>query len=205
MAQITTGIRRILSHPFVYSALQTMVGANKARARYVKDYIRPFEQAKMLDIGCGTADILNFLPASVDYFGFDLNASYIEHAKTKFGSRGKFVCNDVNNQLQDLPQFDIILTTGLLHHLNDHEVNKLFTMAASVLKESGRLITFDCCYLKNQSRFAKFMISKDRGQNVRFPEEYEALTKQTFNTVKLAIRHDLLTIPYTHVIMECSK
>jgi len=205
MSQITTGIRSILSHPFIYKTVQNMLGANKVRIQCVEKYIRPFKNAKILDIGCGTADILKFLPNSVEYIGFDLNNHYINYAKNKFGNRGTFICNDVNNQIKNLPPFDIILATGLLHHLDDAEVNKLFTMATNALKESGRMVTFDGCFLENQSRVAKFIIKKDRGQNVRFPNEYKNLAETSFNHVKVNIHHDLLRIPYTHIIMECSK
>lgn len=205
MAQIITGIRSILSHPIIYNAMQSLVGAYQFRAHYTREYIRPFSHAKILDIGCGTGEILNFLPLSVEYYGFDLNKNYIRYAKKKYGHRGTFICNDINNQLKDLPQFDIVLAMGLLHHLDDAEVQRLFNLSTSVLKKEGRLITFDGCYIENQSRFAKFMISRDRGQNIRFPEEYKALTQSNFQNVKIAIRHDLLRIPYTHIIMECQK
>ena len=42
MAQVTTGIRAMLSHPLVYNALQSLMGAEKGRARIVRDYVRPF-------------------------------------------------------------------------------------------------------------------------------------------------------------------
>lgn len=203
--QITTGIRSILSLPLIYNLFQLCLGAKKGREEYVQKYIRPLPHDKILDIGCGTADTLDFLPATVDYFGFDLENKYIEHAKKKFGQRGKFICNDVNNVLPELSQFDIILVTGVLHHLSDNEAIKLFKMASASLKHTGRMITIDGCYIKNQSRFAKFFISKDRGQNIRSPEGYQALAKHYFQELKTDVRHNLLRIPYTHFIMECSR
>ena len=205
MAQITTGIRSLLSHPLVYRTSQLILGAEHARKEYVNHYIKPFEHAKILDIGCGTADILEYFPATVDYFGFDLNDQYIQYAKNKYRQRGTFVCNDVNNQLHDLPKFDIILANGLLHHLGDQEVENLFSMAVGGLEDKGRMLTFDCCYIENQSKLAKYIISKDRGQNIRRPSEYQKFALKTFQHVNVDVRHDLLKIPYTHIIMECSK
>lgn len=205
MSQITTGIRSILSHPFVYRLFQLCLGAKKGRREYVQKYVRPVHCDKILDIGCGCAEILDFLPSHIDYFGFDLDNSYIEYAKNKFGSRGRFICNDVNNLISDLPQFDIILASGVLHHLNDNEAVKLFNLAASSLKDTGRMLTIDCCYIENQSKLAKFFISKDRGQNIRSPEGYESLAKQFFKELRTEVKHNLLRIPYTHFIMECSK
>lgn len=205
MPQITTGIRSILSHPLIYNFWQICLGTKKARTEYVQKYIRPSNYDKILDIGCGTADILDFLPATVEYFGFDLNNDYIEHAKNKFGTRGKFICKDINNFTSGLPQFDIILANGVLHHLNNQEATKLCNSAASCLNDTGRLVTIDCCYLKKQALLARFFISKDRGQDIRTPEGYQSLAKQSFNELSFQITHNLLRIPYTHFIMECRK
>lgn len=206
MAQITTGIRSLLSLPAAYNFLQYLAGSKKALPKYVTEYILPKANDKILDIGCGTANILNYFPSSIHYYGFDLDKSYINYAKRKFGSRGTFICNDVNNNLiKTLPKFDIILATGLLHHLNDPEALKLFSMAAEGLKDTGRMITLDCCYVSNQSKLAAFIIKNDRGRNIRSPEAYQALALKHFSQVKVNIRHDMLNIPYTHTVMKCSK
>lgn len=205
MAQITTGIRRILSHPIAYRFTQLLLGATHARTALVREFIQPKSADAILDIGCGTAEILDFLPETVEYIGIDLSQEYISFAKKKHGNRGKFHCNDLNKIKNDLPKFDTVLAIGLLHHLNDDEADKLFAMAASCLKSTGKLITLDGCYEKSQSKIAKFIISKDRGQNIRTPEEYNSFALKTFRNVKTDIKHDLLRIPYTHFIMQCSN
>ncbi len=88
MAQVTTGIRAILSHPLVYEALQSLMGADKGRARMVRDYVRPFPGMRILDLGCGTAEILGSLPADITYVGYDMSGQYITAAQKKFASRG---------------------------------------------------------------------------------------------------------------------
>lgn len=204
MTQITTGFRKILNNPFVYNLLQTLVGSKNARQQYVTHFICPNRNDKILDIGCGTADILNFLPSYVEYYGFDLNSDYIEYAKKIFGNRGNFLCANVNDIRTDsFPQMNIILATAILHHLDDDEVITLLSKAKSLLKKNGRLLTLDCCYINNQSKIARYIINKDRGQNVRSDENYKILALQVFKEVKLYIKHDLLRIPYTHAIMEC--
>jgi hypothetical protein len=42
-------------------------------------------------IGCGPADILDFLPA-IDYIGFDANPKYIQEARKRYKDRGTFLC-----------------------------------------------------------------------------------------------------------------
>ena len=102
-------------------------------------------------------------------------------------------------------QFDIVICSGILHHLNDDECMELFELAHSSLKPQGRMITFDGCYIEEQSKLAKFFISLERGKYVRHPEHYIDLAKRKFSHVQVHIRNDLNRIPFTHIIMECMK
>ena len=87
--QITTGIRSILSHPTAYSAFQYLMGAKQDWTLFVNRYVRPKNGDVVLDIGCGPADIVEYLP-KVDYWGFDISEEYITKAKVKYGQRGRF-------------------------------------------------------------------------------------------------------------------
>ena len=194
-----------LSIPALYRLFVRVVGANKCLAIYVPVYIRPQPSDKLLDIGCGPADILNHLP-SVDYWGFDPSQKYINSAINRFGQRGKFVCTSVTaEQVSTLTTFDIVLANGVLHHLNDDEALELFELSKTALKQGGRLITLDNCYGEGQSSVARFIISRDRGRFIRTKNEYITLATKVFTNCKISIRHDLLRIPYTHIIMECTK
>ncbi len=102
-------------------------------------------------------------------------------------------------------KFDIVIAQGLLHHLDDDEVMRLLRTAKALLIPGGRLITIDGCYVTGQSKIARFMLSMDRGQNVRTTEAYKALTTGIFQEVHSTIRHDMLQLPYTHIIMECTN
>ena len=70
-------------------------------------------------------------------------------------------------------------------------------------KRGGRLITFDGCYGDGQSKVAKLIVGMDRGQNVRDRNGYETLARGIFSDVKVHVRHDMVRIPYTHIVLEC--
>ena len=150
--------------------------------------------------------MLERLPGA-DYLGLDISAEYIQAAKRKYGAAGRFLCADVSAASigDEIGQFDMVLATGVLHHLDDDEAARLFKLAREALKPGGRLITYDGCYVPDQSRLARWVLSKDRGQYVRTREEYVRLASIYFANLEYFIRHDLLRIPYTHLIMYCSN
>jgi hypothetical protein len=67
------------------------------------------------------------------------------------------------------------------------------------------MITNDGCYMPKQSAAKRYLLSRDRGEFVRTQAEYEALAHSWFQNVQSNIREDVLRIPYTHLIMECTK
>lgn len=196
-------MRGLLSHPRVYSLFRRFVGRNTARTVYARDHLRLEPGQRVLDLGCGPGDILAFLPA-VRYVGYDISPEYIERARARFGDRGEFHCRAVDESLPIPPaSFDVAIAHGLLHHLDDAQARVLFRVARRALKPGGRMVTFDGCHAPEQSAAARLALRLDRGQHVRNREDYERLARAEFEDVKSFLRHDLLRIPYTHLIMEC--
>lgn len=204
MSQITNGIRSILTHPSIYDLLQNIMGAQRIRRDLADQFIQVQPAHRVLDIGCGTADILSFLPAGVEYWGYDISPEYIEAARARHGDHGHFQCRPLDLQeIASLPRFDVVLAIGVLHHLGDKEAVDLFQQARAALHDRGRMITFDGCIAAGQNPIARFLIQRDRGQNIRTASEYRELATQSFSRVEGTLRHQAW-IPYTHWIMECS-
>lgn len=198
-------IRRLLAVPAAYRLVTFALGGEASRLRFAREHIRAEDGQSILDIGCGPADILAVLPR-VRYTGFDLNPDYIETAKRNYGDRGSFYCQTVNDEsLEKHSGFDIVLAIGLVHHLDDAEANRLFSMARAALKPGGRLVTYDGGYVEGQSRIARYIVSRDRGEYVREVAAYTKLAEAVFPKVQTLVRHDLLRVPYTHVILECER
>lgn len=204
MAQITSGIRAIFSSPTVYSAFQNLMGARSVRRTLVDEFIRPTPGCTVLDIGCGPADILAYLPG-VKYWGYDISEAYIARANKRFGLRGKFHCQELmHTDVRKMPQVDIVLALGLLHHLDDESAIGVLRLASQALKRGGRLLTFDPCFDAEQNPIARFLVGSDRGQNVRTKEGYHAIASAVFESPRVEVRHRAW-IPYTHCFMECTR
>jgi SAM-dependent methyltransferase len=207
MAQATGGIRRILGFPLIYKLLQSLLGSPGVHRQFVETFVEPAPGALILDIGCGPAEILEHLPEDVEYVGYDVNPKYIEYAGEKYEGRGEFLCARVSEASAHprAGEFDVVLALAVLHHLDDGEASDLFESAHHHLKPGGRLVTIDSAYVPDQPRIAKFLIDRDRGRHTRTPEAYVALAEKHFASVETSVRHDMLTIPYTLIMMRCTK
>jgi SAM-dependent methyltransferase len=194
-------MKSILQSPALYQAFQEAGGFFGARVKAIKDYLTLRPQMRIIDIGCGPGYIVRHLPDGIDYIGFDIDQSYIGHAKKKFGNRGKFFCRYFDaGAAKEFAGADLVMMNGVLHHISDAELEATLTNLRDVLKDDGLLFTLDGCYRSGQSRFAKWMLDNDRGQYVRYESGYRTILSRVFRNVELAIREDYAHVPYTFVI-----
>ena len=195
-------VYKILSYPLFYDISQKLIAKKGSRQKFVDNYLKPFPGMKIVDFGCGPGSIIEYLPEQVEYVGVDAEKNYIDSAINKYGEIGKFICEDILSfSPKEVNYFDIAIAIGLLHHLNDEESKKLIEAANKVLKPGGCLVTIDNIYIKNQSFIARFLISKDRGKNVRTLDQYLRIGQTVFPKIEYQIIHDMLRVPYTHIIM----
>jgi SAM-dependent methyltransferase len=177
------------------------LGADRAISRYVSEVLQPTPGMKILDVGCGPANILSYLPP-VDYTGIDLNAKHIAFAQQLYGDRGRFIVGNAADDLkQDEKTFDLINVSALLHHLDDDEATSLFRSLKGLLKPNGKIVTFDNVWLPRQRFAVKLMNKLDSGINVRTPDGYLGLLSGLKFNIQTRIFDDLLRIPYDHFVM----
>lgn len=199
-------LRRLLELPGIYDGFQKLSGGVRCRQCYVRDHLRPEPGWQVLDIGCGTGDMLKSFPA-VQYYGFDPSPSYIARARARNIPNSNFQCGILTER--NLPKpgtFDLVHSSGVLHHLNNDQAVELLQVAAQALKVGGRFCTLDGCYYSGQSRLSRWVLSMDRGQFVRDEAEYLRLAHQVFAKVETFLYPKLLRpLPYPVLVMEMTK
>lgn len=193
------GVRAILARPSAYDLWSRLVGGDAARRALVDGFVRPWPGARILDLGCGTADMRAFL-GDVTYVGVDHSARYVAHARARFGARADVRVGDIVALDPTLRGFDVVTVFGVLHHLDDAQARALLANVASALRAGGRCVAVDNAFVAGQSRVARAIIAADRGGHVRSPSAYEALARTAFGAVTTVVRHDLLRVPYSHCI-----
>jgi SAM-dependent methyltransferase len=194
----------LLGIPLVYQAHSLGVLTSEMNRAVVDRYVAPREGMKILDIGCGTARVLEALP-DVKYFGLDHNPRYIRAAQQRFPGRGIFKNCDVEEVSRFKERFDRVLLFGVLHHLPDDDVSSVLSDAADLLEAGGRVVIgFDPVFHEQQSRIARLLARADRGRFVRTSDSYLRLIRKSFPSVDWEIRTDVLRIPYSHFFATAS-
>jgi Methylase involved in ubiquinone/menaquinone biosynthesis len=204
--QSDSGLLRWLKLPYLYNVFQAVVGGNALGRRFIQNHIRAKPGDKVIDIGCGPARVLQSLSA-VEYFGFDIDPDYIAFARRKYGDKGTFVVGDTRS-LRDDSRFkdaDIVLAISVLHHLDDEEGADCIRFAYDSLKIGGRLVCYDACWIPNQGVVSKYIMSLDRGRNIRTEQQCRQLAGKIFQNVHAWVDTKPLRIPYVTIVVECEK
>src|SRR6266498_2932764 len=173
MAEETGGARRLLSRPSVYSFVQRALGAREVRRAFIDGHVRPLAGERVL---------------AVRYTGVDRIARYIAAATARSDERATFICDDLLRTPGPQGPFDAVISIGVLHHLDDADAARMMRLAADALAPGGRLVTIDPGEVPGQPWFTRWLIHRDRGANVRQPEEHGLLARACFEKVTVTVR-----------------
>lgn len=206
----TSGILKIIDLSHIYDLIQFIAGyprVSKKLLEPVIEFSKHNKNVRILDIGCGTGQIVKYLPKNVSYVGWDFNSNYINKAQNLFEKKNiDFVCLDINDSsLKSKDKYDFVFLAGVIHHLDDISVKKLFQTVIDNLDTNGTLLTVDPTFITNQNRIAKFIISQDRGKSVRTSLEMKNIQKEYFSTIDHNLINNLGNIPYDHLFTFCKK
>lgn len=202
------GLKRLLTFSPVYRLFSRVIGRPETAPRLVAHCVAPAAGDRILDLGCGPGTLAELLPSSIgEYYGVDINPAYIRDASTRWAHQSSitFICGDATAAKISPGHYHIAVAIGLLHHLDDPAVERLFALAYAALRPGGRFVTWDCAFVEGQHPLARLLISMDRGRAVRRPEGYCRLAQRHFAHVESRLFHDTLRVPYTICAMTCTK
>ncbi len=190
--QSDSGLSRWLKVPLLYNVFQAAV-AGKFRGRD------------------GDANVIKFISRRV--WSIERNADHCSVAglfariTDRYGSKGTFVVGDTHSLRGDLrfKNADIVTAVSVLHHLDDEDAADCIQFAYDALKNGGRFVSHDPCWVPNHGAFSKYIMSHDRGRNIRTEQQYRELAEKVFRNVKASVDTKPMRIPYVTVVLECEK
>lgn len=198
---------RILQKPLVYRSLSLMVSPASLAADTVRDFLEVPDGSRVLDLGCGYGRIAKYFIGRTEYVGIDSNQDYINDANRRFrGTNAQFIMADIADpEVLALGPFDLVLLTGVLHHLPSALVKELAAASKGLVSPRGRFIAIEPVFAPDQRLTARLIIAADRGRYVRDAEGYISLLEHGFKNVASHVLHGRLRIPYSHVILTRSN
>lgn len=153
--------------------------------------------AKILDFGCGTGHLLDFLRRRIrysgEYVGYDLSSDMIALATRKFPD-ARFETRDVlDSGLAE--DFDYVLISGVFHILVENSWDLLTETLRCLFTRTRRAIAFNA--------MSTYVDRFDRGQFYVSPIRIFQFCKEQLSPC-VAVRHDYMlrpgTVPYEFTV-----
>ena len=205
MNRIISNIRQHLAtqsqHAGWYNFIQQFFGSKQMWIAFTKEHLPNDMPLRILDLGCGTAEVLKYLPPQTDYCGIDSHLPYIQSCQTKYATRGTFHHADWDD-FEATEAFDCVLLLGLLHHLDDSSARAVIQKGLDALVSGGFVISLDGCRPDSCSRFEEFFYKSDRGKFVRTVHQYAHLYP---SAPEFFVHRDWLRIPYQYLVCQLRK
>ena len=196
---------RLLGNTLIYKTFKSLVSPPAMEKKTIYEFMNVPDGATVLDLGCGYGDIARFYVNRCKYIGVDSNVGYISEARRRNkDNNAEFIVADISDALvHDKGPFDLVLLSGVLHHLSSEQVISMAKDAKKHVSQSGRLVAIEPVFSPDQRLSARLIIASDRGRFVRDQDGYTNLLKSGFTNVSSQIVHGRLRIPYSHIILTC--
>jgi len=135
---------------------------------YVRSLIKESKGEIILDVGVGTGLLTYELyKKGAQIYGIDFSEKMLELAKQKM-PKGKFYCYDIKSGLpKDLDgvKFDYIVSSYVIHHLDDEEKVNFILKLKGILKENGKIIIADISFKNHKDMLYCKNVSESNWDN----------------------------------------
>ena len=188
-----------------YNIYQSTIGYNGWLKRYYKTFIFPEIQKKsdisLLDLGCGTGNIITKLPTYIHYTGIDYQRNYIDYCIKKY-PQCTFICQNAIYDINLNRKFDIIISEALISNFDDKNIEKVFKNIIKLSNENTVIIISDLNFNKNNSKIENFLLKHERGNILRGREEYVKILSKYFKIKTIEEMDNIYRIPYKKIVFK---
>ncbi|MBL7058492.1 class I SAM-dependent methyltransferase [Patescibacteria group bacterium] len=109
--------------------------------KIIKDIHQPKEEIRILDMGCGSGEFIDFLRLNTGCkcYGVDISEERVEISRSKFPDVDFSVGSLESTNFKD-GEFDVIISTQAIEHLFDDELKTTFDEMHRLLTKKGRVL-----------------------------------------------------------------
>jgi ubiquinone/menaquinone biosynthesis C-methylase UbiE len=195
---IRKALHRIASYGLVYDLIQT-VGRIDLVYRRVRRVLGEHPYQTVLDLGGGTGRLQSVLPPDCKYYCLDNEVPKL----LRFRSRTKnalAILGDATTTPVAGKSMDVVICMAVSHHLNDSELERMFSEITRILRPEGRLMFYDPLWEPTWLP-GKLLWSLDRGSN---PRSKETLLNILTRHVRI-IHQEEFRMAHEYLLLVASK
>ncbi len=156
---------------------------NKRFLKAIQIEVGPTRGKRILDVPCGTGILMHCCKPS-SYVGADVDTNRVFDAGCRYPGEA-FVVSDASALSFAEDKFDLILSSGLFHHVDDKISAAILSEFRRVLSPGGKIIVIEAIWPRDKLNVIGYVGRKlDQGKFVRHAVEYEKLFRQFFKIHK---------------------
>mgnify|MGYP001594952259 CR=1 FL=1 len=125
-----------------YDELNRLNPATQIRTKIIADVLKDHKYKKILDVGCGTGELLEYLHAKFpekELHGTDISKKALEILKKKGITKGIFLAN-LERVIKLDGKYDVVVCSEVIEHLKNWE-NAIYALKGCVNKNGIVIIT----------------------------------------------------------------
>lgn len=156
------------------------------------------KESRILDIGCGTGNLLGKLKDDKELIGIDQSLEMLIMAKNKYPNLTLKLGNFLDDNYDDNP-IDVIVSTYAFHHLDSKEKIEALDNMIKALSPNGKIIIVDLMFENQRERQRK----KDYYKSIGREDLWEIIEDEYYTDVeslKDYAEERKLKFYYNHVI-----
>lgn len=153
---------------------------------------------KILDIGCGTANLYERLKDNVEFTGMDQSIEMLLQAKSKYPNMKLRMGNFLDNPFIE-KEFDTIVSTYAFHHLKPVEKENCIDLMLRFLKTGGKIIIADLMFLNEEEKIKQ----KEDFYNKGREDLWEIIEDEYYTDIERIKRYSELLgcrVSYEHIV-----
>jgi len=176
---------------YAYDQKQRLKAIGKALSR---SRVRMNAGTKILDIGCGTGDLISLFVrcGELDITGIDLSDEVINCASSRFADSRNIRLSVMAVENMEFPvcSFDLVTGINVLQHIIDEDgFSRAIENTVRVVRSGGHILTMDFSPVKVRGREpASYLIIRSRNEYIRAFEDNGCKLIYEFGLPRIGVR-----------------